>query len=95
MGECRKIETCSFFGERMHTMPSIAALFKKRLCQGEYSGCARYYLYNYLDEKKYEMSNETEATIAELSSTLFPNEFNRVKTILQNIDMTEQGKIRR
>lgn len=92
MGECLKIETCSFFNDRMHNMPSIAAVFRKRLCQGEYSCCARYYLYNYLAEKNFTVNNEIEAKIAELSANLFPNEFDRVRTILQKMDPAE-GRI--
>ena len=79
MGKCSKSETCSFIDDRMSNMPSIAELFKKRLCEEDNSQCARYHLHNYLEKHNYTASKEWEVRIAELSANLYPNEIDRVR----------------
>ena len=86
MDQCPKIETCSFFSERMESMPSIVAYFKKRFCQAEYNLCARYYLHNFLAAKGPEIDHEMQEKIADLSANMFPDELDLARTILQGTD---------
>ena len=80
MGKCPKADSCSFFHQRMPGMPTIAALFKKRLCEGDNTSCARYYLFTHVQSSN--LSDEMEARISELSINLYPNELARVKSII-------------
>lgn len=82
MSKCPKLDTCSVFYQRMPSMPTIAALFKKRLCEGDNSSCARYYLYTHTQGENLNLSEEMKARVAELSVNLYPNELARVKSII-------------
>lgn len=42
MAECEKLAKCPFFYDRMGNMPGMAALYKKKFCQGDNTDCARY-----------------------------------------------------
>ena len=82
MADCKKLQHCAFFNERMEKMPSIAELYKKRLCQGNSNECARYILYNFLDERNYDVDEETFQKIETELHNLFPNEKMKVKKIV-------------
>ena len=42
MSTCEYSKSCVFFNELMADMPSSVAAYKKRYCQGNFQGCARY-----------------------------------------------------
>ena len=50
-------------------------------CEGDYSKCARNYLFAYM-EKKNIVDDKTEKIIARLSDTLYPDQLQKVKKAL-------------
>ena len=42
MSDCEMIAKCIFFNDKMTHMPAMAAMMKKKYCQGDNSKCARY-----------------------------------------------------
>jgi hypothetical protein len=42
MADCPSLPRCPFFNDAMADMPAVANLTKRRLCQGDHAGCARY-----------------------------------------------------
>jgi hypothetical protein len=42
MTDCPALPRCPFFNDTMADMPAVANLIKRRLCQGDAAGCARY-----------------------------------------------------
>lgn len=82
MADCKRIEQCTFFVERMAAMPSIAEMYRKRLCRGNHAECARYMLYHFLDERNFTVDDSLLGKINELLPTLFPNETIRVERLI-------------
>ena len=39
---CPNLPRCPFFNGRMEAMPAMAAMMKKRYCEGEHTTCARF-----------------------------------------------------
>ena len=89
MADCDKINNCSFLIDRMQSMPTIAELFRRRLCKGDSSGCARYQLFKFLHDSRFEERKDMKEKIALLSSNLFPNEFERLKQIIPELSSTD------
>ena len=85
MADCDKIGNCRFVIDRMQSMPALAELFRRRLCKGDNSECARYQLYKFLHDSKNEVSEDLEEKIAMLSSDLLPNELQRLKQIIPEL----------
>lgn len=65
----------------MKNMPITAKFFMQNYCEGDYSKCARNYLFAYL-EKKDVVDDKTEKIIAKLSDTLYPDQLQKVKKAL-------------
>lgn len=42
MAQCECLQTCIFFNDRMANMPAMAGIMKKKYCQTDNSGCARF-----------------------------------------------------
>ena len=42
MAACEMIAKCIFFNDKMANMPAMAAMMKKKYCQGDNARCARY-----------------------------------------------------
>ncbi len=42
MSECKMLEACPFFNDRMADKPGMAQLYKKNYCMGDSTQCARY-----------------------------------------------------
>lgn len=82
---CSKFEGCSFFREKMQTMPSIAELFKKRLCMGDHTQCARYYVFSFIEKNSERLNADIERRVTELLGNLYPNELSKAKIALPNI----------
>lgn len=40
MAECDIISECTFFNDKMANMPVTAEIIKRKLCRGDFSGCA-------------------------------------------------------
>ena len=77
------MENCSFFNVTMKNMPITAQFFMQNYCEGEYSKCARHYLFAYLDKKDI-VDDRTEKIIAKLSDTLYPDQLQKVKKALHH-----------
>ncbi|SHH42149.1 hypothetical protein [Tepidibacter thalassicus] len=69
MSVCPSIHTCPFFNDKMSSKPTLAEMYKKNYCKGNYEICARFKVSKILG-KKYVPDN------------LFPNQFNRVKDLI-------------
>lgn len=69
MADCKLLETCLFFNDKMANMPSTAEVVKIRYCREENSGCARYMIYNAVGREK-------------VPQDLFPNHVERAKQII-------------
>lgn len=82
MNKCRRMENCSFFNIKMKDMPVTAKYFIENYCEGNYSKCARKYLFAYLDRKDIVLDDKTEKIIARLSDTLYPDQLEKVKKAL-------------
>lgn len=82
MADCKKLKHCAFFNERMEKMPTIAELYRKRLCHGNSTECALYMLYTFLDERNYNVDDETCKKIETLLHHVVPTEILRVKEIV-------------
>lgn len=81
---CERSDKCSIFSERMGKMPTIAELFRKRLCFGNKNDCARYRVYRFLDERNYDVDVNTMTKIEQIMPGLYPNELERVRGIISN-----------
>ena len=86
MSTCKRIENCNFFNIKMKTMPITADFFKINFCESDYSECARNYLYTYLEKKNISIDDKTEDIITELSDTLFPDQLEKVKKTLTDLE---------
>ena len=82
MSTCRRIENCSFFNINMKAMPITAKFFVKNYCEGNYSKCARNYLFTYMEKKDFSTDDKTKDIIAKLSDTLYPDQLQKVKKAL-------------
>jgi hypothetical protein len=52
MPECEMAAKCLFFNDKMAKMPAMAAVMKKKYCQGDFSICARYLVCTALGREK-------------------------------------------
>ena len=66
----------------MKAMPITAKFFMKNYCEGDYSKCARNYLFTYMEKKDFSTDDKTKAIIAKLSDTLYPDQMEIVKKAL-------------
>jgi hypothetical protein len=48
MADCELLAGCIFFNDKMPTMPTMTAMFKKNFCKGDSSNCARYMVFKAL-----------------------------------------------
>ena len=44
MADCEFLGGCPFFHDQMQNMPAAAELYKRRLCRGAFTECARFYV---------------------------------------------------
>lgn len=42
MAECPSLPKCPFFNDKMAESPAMAGIMKRKYCQGDNSGCARW-----------------------------------------------------
>ena len=81
MPDCEKMESCMFLKEKTNVIPTVAAMFRKHYCYGEYRECARYYLFNVLATKGSAQGNEFRDKISALACGLLPNEIERARAL--------------
>ena len=48
MADCECLPKCPFFNDKMKNMPSLSSMLKKKYCQGDSAGCARYRVFKAL-----------------------------------------------
>ena len=46
MEPCSLTEGCIFFNDKMANMPSMADMYKKRYCKGDFAQCARFRVFS-------------------------------------------------
>ncbi len=85
MPTCSRFEGCSFFHDHMKSMPSIAELFRKRLCHGDHTQCARYYVFSFIEKNSERLNADIERRVSDLLGDLYPNELSKAKIALPNI----------
>jgi hypothetical protein len=66
----------------MKAMPITAKFFMKNYCEGNYSKCARNYLFTYMEKNLLSMDDKTKDVIAKLSDTLYPDQLRMVEKAL-------------
>ena len=69
MQDCKLVEKCIFFNDKMADMPSMANLFKDRFCHADGEGCARYAVFQVLGRENVPVD-------------LYPNDMQRAESIL-------------
>jgi len=70
MSECKALEGCPFFHDRMRSMPAVAALVKQRYCLGEdHSQCARYVVRKALG-------------LGQVPADMFPDQIDRAQQLI-------------
>jgi hypothetical protein len=69
MGNCECMSGCPFFNDKMNNMPAMADMYKKKYCQTDYAGCARYMVMKKLGKPA-------------VPADLFPNQKQRALEIL-------------
>lgn len=67
--DCRNLDTCPFFLNRMKSMPATAELMKNRYCKDDYSSCARYLVSSTVGKKL-------------VPEDLYPNQHERARRII-------------
>jgi len=75
---CENIEQCIFFNNRMSNMPTMAEIYKKQFCKGEFSECARYILLN-------------EFTSEDVPGDLFPIQKERAEKIKAKLEKSKKS----
>ena len=72
MERCERLETCSFYNEKLKTLPAMAAGFKRMYCYKQVPKCARYKVFK---------SCSADAVPVEL----FPNDFETADGIIRRL----------
>ena len=70
MPDCQCLPKCPFFHDKMKNMPSMANVYKKNYCKGNYTECARYRVFKTLGRDK-------------VPGTLFPNMADEAERIIK------------
>ena len=71
MPECKYINTCPFFHNKMANMPNLADLYKKNYCKEDNSKCARLIVLKAVGRNK-------------IPPDLFPNQIKRAEDIVNS-----------
>ncbi len=69
MADCKRLEKCPFFNDRMAARPATAELFKIEYCRSEPERCARYRVAEVLGPER-------------VPGDLFPSQVERVDELL-------------
>ncbi|MDA8121972.1 MAG: hypothetical protein M0Z38_05320 [Deltaproteobacteria bacterium] len=70
MADCKMLEKCIFFNDKMQNMPAVADIYKQNYCRGDFSKCARFMVAEALGKEK-------------VPSTLFPNQVELASEIIR------------
>ena len=68
MADCECLEGCPFFNDKMDKMPTMANIYKKQYCQGNFDSCARHMVFTKLGKSA-------------VPGDLYPNEAARAVSI--------------
>jgi len=72
MVECKNLEKCPFFNDKMAKMPATSKLFKRQYCNSGFNECARYIIADMVGS-------------SEVPKDLFPNQHERANNIIFEI----------
>ncbi len=70
MADCKMLQTCPFFNDRMQNMPAVADIYKRNYCRGDFLKCARFVVLEALGKEK-------------VPPTLFPNQIDLALEIIR------------
>ncbi len=70
MADCKMLEKCIFFNDKMQNMPAVADIYKQNYFRGDFSKCARFMVAEALGKEK-------------VPSTLFPNQVELASEIIR------------
>ncbi len=70
MADCKMLEKCIFFNDKMQNMPAVADIYKQNYCRGDFSKCARFMVAEALGKEK-------------VPSILFPNQVELASEIIR------------
>lgn len=69
MADCECLKGCLFFNDKMKDVEGLGAMFKKKYCLGENTGCARHMVFKKLGK-------------ISVPANLYPNMVDRAKAII-------------
>lgn len=72
MAECENLAGCPFFNDSMASMPVTAEMIKRKLCKGDYTGCARYIVFKAVGKEH-------------VPKNLIPNQLDRAEEIIATV----------
>ncbi len=70
MPECKLLETCPFFNDKMPIDSGMGAMYKKKYCENDNTSCARYMVVEALGREK-------------IPVDLFPNMIDRAEETIK------------
>ncbi|MDP2151210.1 MAG: hypothetical protein Q8K13_16370 [Parvibaculum sp.] len=70
MSACELGTECIFFNDRMAKMPSMAEMYKKRYCLGDFDSCARFAVFKAINRDA-------------VPQDLYPNEVEKAVELIQ------------
>ncbi len=69
MADCKLIETCIFFNDKMAEMPTMADMYKDRYCRDDFEGCARFAVFSAIGREN-------------VPTDLYPNDMARAQSLI-------------
>lgn len=69
MQECKNLQGCPFFNDKMAGKPALASIMKKKYCLKESTACARYIVCEALGKER-------------VPNNLFPNMYEKAQELL-------------
>lgn len=76
MAECEIISICTFFNDKMSSMPVTADMIKRKMCKGNYTECAIYLVSKAVGKEN-------------VPSNLIPHQTERVEEIINMVKAAE------
>jgi hypothetical protein len=70
MADCPSLPKCPFFNDKMSGSPAMAGIMKRKYCQGDNSGCARWMVFQ-------------KTGPGTVPADLFPNQVEKVATLVR------------
>jgi hypothetical protein len=82
MQECETREVCSFFTDKLETMPSIARTLKGKYCDSDKTLCARYMIKMKMRQGYFFRSEALLDRMEQEITTMFPNDTHKANEII-------------